>query len=286
MIYGQTQPNMLTLAQADFYAQQLLTARAQSTLCNPFPANAQINLDDAYFIARQIQAKRIEDGEQLIGRKIGFANHSLLKKYGKLAPIHGLIWTPLFSSTVRYLDHSFGVQSLTGAVQPRIAPEIIFKLGSTPSPDATLDELSDCLEWMAHGMEIVVCPFPNWEFDTADAVAAFGFHGALLIGEPHQLASTTRHHLGSILANTSVSLSCDSTLLTAGFGSDLLESPLHALWHLQQLLKIQPESTTLQAGDIISTGTWTDPQVIHPGQTWSTAFSGASLAGLSISFVD
>ncbi|MET3107742.1 2-keto-4-pentenoate hydratase [Oxalobacteraceae bacterium GrIS 2.11] len=277
---------MLTLAQADFYAGQLLNARAQAKLCEPFPVSAQVTLDDAYFIARQIQKRRIENGEQLVGRKIAFANRNLLKKYGKRAPIHGLIWTPLFSSTVRYMDHSFGAQSLVGAVQPRIAPEIIFKMASTPGPDATLDELSDCLEWMAHGIEIVVCPFPNWEFDSADAIAAFGLHGALLIGEPHQLSSTARHHLGSILANTSVSLSCDSTLLSAGFGSDLLESPLHALWHLQQLLKTQPESTTLQAGEIISTGTWTDLPAISPGQTWSTAFSGASLAGLSISFVD
>lgn len=277
---------MLSLAQADFYADQLLAVRAQAMQCDPFPVSAKISPDDAYIIARRIQAKRIKNGEQLVGRKIAFANRNLLSKYGKSAPIHGLIWTPLFSSTVRYMNSTHGVQSLKGAVQPRIAPEIIFKMAGTPKPDATLRELSDCLEWMAHGIEIVVCPFPNWKFDTADAIAAFALHGALLIGEPHPLSSTARHHLGSILANTTVSLSCDSTLLSAGFGSDLLESPLHALWHLQQLLKNQPKSTTLQAGEIICTGTWTDLPAIQPGQTWSTAFSGASLAGLAISFAD
>jgi len=275
---------MLTPTQADVYAEQLLAARAGATLCEPFPDSAAINLDDAYLIARRIQEKRIQEGERLIGRKIAFANHALLKKYGRIAPTQGMIWTPLFDSTVRFMDQNFGVQSLQGAVQPRLAPEIIFKIGSTPKPDATLDELSDCLEWMAHGLEIVVCPFPDWKFDTADAIAAFALHGALLIGEPHQLSSTARHHLGSILANTSVSLSCDSTLLSAGYGSDVTESPLHALWHLQQLLKDQPGSTTLQAGEIISTGTWTDLPFIQAGQTWSTAFSGATLAGLSIGF--
>jgi 2-keto-4-pentenoate hydratase len=277
---------MLSVAQADFYANKLLTARAESTMCEPFPVDAQISRIDAYQIARRIEAKRLAGGEQLIGRKIAFANRNLLTQYGRNEPIQGLIWSSLFSSTVRYLDTTHGVQSLRGAVQPRLAPEIIFKLHSTPDADATLDDLSDCLEWMAHGLEIVVSPFPNWEFDMADAIAAYAMHGALLIGEPHQLSSTSRHHLGSILGNTSVSLSCDSTLLSAGFGSDLLESPLHALWHLQQLLKSQPESTTLQAGEIISTGTWTNLPTILPGQTWSTAFSGASLAGLSISFVD
>ena len=275
---------MLSLTQAAIYADQILAARSKAQLCKPFPASAQVNLDDAYLIAKQIQEKRIQDGERLIGRKIAFANHALLKKYGRIAPSQGLIWTPLFDSTVRFMDQNHGVQNLKGAIQPRLAPEIIFRLGTTPKPDATLDELSDCLEWMAHGLEIMVCPFADWKFETADAVAAFAMHGALLVGEPHQLSSTARHHLGSILANTSVSLSCDSTLLSAGYGSDVTESPLHALWHLQQLLKDQPGSTTLQAGEIISTGTWTDLPFIFPGQTWSTAFSGASLAGLSIGF--
>ena len=55
---------------------------------------------------------------------------------------------------------------------------------------------------------------------------------------------------------------------------------------LQQLLKDQPDTPTLQAGEIISTGTWTDLTPVKSGQTWSSAFSGASLAGLSVSFID
>ena len=290
MIYGllhkpePLQVTMLSITQADFYAHQFMQARSDAVQCQPFTEDSQVSLDDAYLIARQIQSRRVALGEELVGRKISFANHALLKKYGRSAPDQGLIWTPLFASTIRYLDEPYGVQSLTGAVQPRLAPELVFKIGRTPSLDADVDEISDCLEWMAHAMEIVVCPFPNWEFGITDAVAAFGMHGALLVGEPHQLSSTARHNLASILANTSVSLSNDSTLLSAGYGSDIMESPLHAIWHLQQLLKKQPEATTLQAGEIISTGTWTDLPHIAPGETWSTAFSGASLAGLSISF--
>ena len=276
---------MLTPSQVTQYADDFMTARAQSTRCRPFLKAAKVSKVDAYAIAGQIQARRLAAGEVQLGRKIGFANNTLWEKYGKNEPIQGPIWTPLFDSTVRYLEVQHTVQSLQGAVQPRLAPEIIFKLATTPAPDAGLDELADSLEWMAHGLEIVVCPFPNWRFNTVDAIAAFGLHGTLLIGEPHQLASSTRHQLASVLANTTVSLSCNDSLLSAGFGSNLLESPLHALWHLQQLLTSQPETTTLQAGEIVSTGTWTDPYPIASGQTWSSAFSGASLAGLSVSFV-
>ena len=276
---------MLTPSQVSQYADYFIEARAHSRRLRVFPQMAKISMADAYAIALKIQALRLAAGEVQLGRKIGFANNTIWEKYGKNAPIQGPIWTPLFDSTVRYLDVQHTLQSLLGAVQPRLAPQIIFKLGSTPAVDATMDELADSLEWMAHGVEVVVCPFPNWQLNTVDAIAAFGMHGTLLIGEPHQLASSTRHQLGSVLANTTVSLSCDDTLVTAGFGSNLLESPLHALWHLQQLLKSQPETTTVQAGEIVSTGTWSDPCPIAAGQTWSSAFSGATLAGLSVSFV-
>ncbi len=273
---------MLTPPQADMYAQQFLASRTHALPCQPLPTS--VSATDAYQIARRIQELRLAGGEIQIGRKIGFANHALWNKYGKNAPIHELLWTPLFASTVRFMETTTGLQSLSGAMQPRLAPELIFKFASTPPADATLEQIADSLEWMAHGFEIVVSPFPDWDFNAADAIAAFGLHGALLIGEPHQLASTTRHNLGSILANTAVSLSCNSTLKSAGFGSDFVESPLHALLALQKVLHSQPDTKTLQAGEIVSTGTWTDLVPIAPGETWTSAFSGATLAGLSVGF--
>ena len=142
---------------------------------------------------------------------------------------------------------------------------------------------------MAHGFEIVSCPFANWELTIADTIAAFGLHGTLIIGEPHVLSSATRAHLAQILAGASVSLSCNTdssgSLRAAGFFNHEADSPLHALWHLHQLLKTQANFAPLAAGEIITTGTWTDAYPIEPGQTWTTAFSGVALPGLTVSFV-
>jgi 2-keto-4-pentenoate hydratase len=65
----------------------------------------------------------------------------------------------------------------------------------------------------------------------------------------------------------------------------LLDSPLHALLQLQRLLKSQPGAAPLRAGEIITTGTWTDAYPIQAGQTWITAFSGIALQGLTVGFV-
>ncbi|UMU24089.1 4-oxalocrotonate decarboxylase [Herbaspirillum seropedicae] len=276
-------------SQALRYAHQLLDARAQSKVIPRISESEPLSVEDAYEIAHNIRNIRVAQGEQPIGRKIGFVVRKNWERYGIIDDARIPTWAPMYDTTVRFAEDNHGLQSLTGAVQPRIEPEIVFKLGKTPAPNASLEELADCLEWMAHGFEIVVCPFPKWEFTVADSIAAFGLHGTLIVGEPHVLSSASRHHLPQILASASVSLSCStesaSVLRAAGFCNDEMDSPLHALWHLHQLLQKQTRFRKLQAGEIITTGTWTDACPIEPGQTWTTAFSGVTLPGLTVSFV-
>ena len=280
---------MLMSTQANRYAHQLLDARARSLLIPPLTASGGLSMDDGYDIAKRILDIRIAQGETPVGRKIGFTNRKIAAKYGVNEPIHDSIWATMFDGTVRYTEDNHGIQSLKGALQPRIEPEIVFMLGKTPAPDATIEDIADCIEWMAHGYEIDVCPFSGWKFDVVDAIAAFGMHGALILGEPRVLSAGTRRNLGQVLADASVSLSCSAqpsfTLMAAGFGSDVLGNPVNALWELHQQLQRQPQFAPLAAGEIITTGSWTDGYPVMPGQTWTSAFSGLSLAGLTLSFV-
>jgi 2-keto-4-pentenoate hydratase len=275
---------MLMSTQANRYAHQLLEARADSRLIAPLSASAPLSLEDGYDIIKSTMDIRIAQGETMAGRKIGFTNRKIWSRYGVAEPISMPIWTPVFESTIRYANDNRGLQCLRGALQPRIGPELVFRLGETPAPDATVEELAECIEWMAHAFEIVVCPFPDWKFEMADSIAAFGLHGSLIIGEPKMLSAATRRNLGEVLAHASLSLSCGDELRSAGFGSDVLGSPVHALWHLHQLLNTQKQFTPLQAGEVITTGTWTDVCPIARGETWTSAFSGVSLPGLTVSF--
>lgn len=278
-------PNMMPMPfQAEEHAYAVLEARARTQHIHPLSSQFELSIEHAYEIAKASDAIRIAEGEVRIGRKLGFTNRKLWSKYGVKVAIQEPIWTSLFDSTVRYVEENYVYQSLAGALQPRIEPEVVFKLGKTPAADATIEELADCLEWMAHSIEIVVSPFPDWKFEAADAIAALGLHGTLLIGEPRILSSASRQHLAEVLANASVSISCDGSLRSAGYGSNVLDSPLHAIWYLHSLLQKQPQFPPLQAGEIITTGTWTDAYPVESGQTWGTAFSGVPLPGLSVSF--
>ncbi|GAA4013935.1 4-oxalocrotonate decarboxylase [Actimicrobium antarcticum] len=280
---------MLMSTLSNRYAHQLLDARANSAQMPRLSVDTALTMSDGYEVAKRILDIRIAQGEQPVGRKIGFNNRKVWSKFGGQNLVDVPVWATMYDSTVRFADDNRAFQSLVGAVQPRLEPEIVFKLGKTPAKNASLTELAACIEWMAHGFEIIVCPFADWQFEPVDAVAAFGLHGSLIIGEPHILSAASRRNLAEVLTNSSVSLSLDSgegfSLRGAGFGADLLDSPVHAMMHLHKLLQTQPEFAPLTAGEIITTGTWTEAYPIAGGQTWTTAFSGVSLPGLTVGFV-
>ena len=294
---------MLMSSKWNRFAHLLLKARAKGVLLAPLSAAEDLTLDAAYEIAKCILDTRIAQGETPVGRKIGFQAPKRQSTGDSAAALSGPIsaaistpisttsstpvWAPLFDSTVHYATDNFALHSLMKAQQPCITPELVFKLRRTPDPDCTIEELADALEWIAHGFEITVSPFPDWQFEAADAVAAFGLHRALIIGEPRMLSTHTRRNLGEVLACASVSLSRSdqgsTVLCAAGFGSDAVDSPLHALWHLHQHLQQQSRFKPLQAGELISTGSWTHAQPVKRGEIWSSAFSQISLQGLNLS---
>lgn len=280
---------MLLSAQTTRYAHRLLASRANAEQIAPLSAAEKISLTDAYIIAKSICDIRIAQGELVVGHKIGFAHHNLWPTEVDTLPIEHLIFATIFDTTLRFAKDNYGIQSLRGALQPRIEPKIVFGLARAPDANATVSTISECIEWMAHGLEVVTCPYPGWKFDTVDAIAGFGLHGTLIVGERTVLSHALRRNLVTALELAGVSLSCERSgnfsLRGAGFGSSEFGSPVHALWYLHRLLKKQPRYSTLKAGEIIATGAWTDAYPIEAGQTWATAFSGISLPGLTVSFV-
>lgn len=278
---------MLMSTQASRLAHALIKARMTGTLMPLLSADRKLSVDDAYDVASSIVKIRIAQGENPVGRKIGFSNQKLWNVYGK-GSLSAPIWSTMYDSTVQYAMDNVATYNLSKSQQPRIEPQLVFKLARTPEADIDLEGLSDCLEWIAHGFEVVTSPFRHWEFEAADAIAAFGLHRSLIVGEPRMISRQSRRSLPQVLASASMSLSRSvagtSSLCAAGFGKDVQGSPLHALLALHQQLQQQPDAPKLQAGEIVSTGSWTNALPVKRGEIWSSAFSQLNLGGLTVSF--
>ena len=141
---------MLMSTQASRLAHALIKARMNGTLMPLLSADGKFSVDDAYDVALSIVKIRTAQGENPVGRKIGFSNQKLWNVYGK-GSLNTPIWSTIYDSTVHYAMDNVATHSLSKSQQPRIEPQIVFKLGRTPEADIDLEGLSDCLEWIAHG---------------------------------------------------------------------------------------------------------------------------------------
>src|SRR5215470_16636768 len=95
--------------------------------------------------------------------------------------------------------------------------------------------LMGCIDWVAHGFEIVQSIFPGWQFSAPDTVAANGLHGALLVGPRHPVDDRAAQWQRE-LPDFTIDLLCDGRLIDRGRSSNVLDGPLSALRHLVGLL--------------------------------------------------
>ena len=259
--------------------EQLLQHHDQARL---WPASARsgvpATLDAAYQQALAVRQLRLQRGEVPRGYKIGFTNRTIWPLYQVFAPIWGTVW----ALGLVWCDGE-GVIELAGTCQPRIEPEIVFGLRATPAPDASLAQLFEAIEWLAPGFEVVQTHCPDWQFTASETVADSALHARLLVGPrvPVRSLAADASALNLLLAQAQAELHKNGQAVAQGQGAHVLDSPLLALHHFLTELRQCPGATDLQAGDVVTTGTWTDAFAIAPGEHWSVQFS-KPLPGLSV----
>jgi 2-keto-4-pentenoate hydratase len=239
---------------------------------------AGLTLDEADRVAAALDRKRRARGGRRLGRKIGFTNRTIWEQYNVYAPNWGFV----YDSTVHDLNGT-STLPLAGLPEPRIEPEIVFGLGRAPAADMDETALLSCIEWVAHGFEIVQSIFPQWRFSAADTVAANALHGALLIGTRHAIESRAADWRKA-LATFEIDLLCDGRVIDHGHAANVLDGPLSALRHLVGLLAHDGVNPPLAAGEIVTTGTLTRAMPVQAGETWSTALHGIALDGIRLTF--
>jgi 2-oxo-3-hexenedioate decarboxylase len=261
-------------------ATRLIAAYDGATTLAPISAgNSQFDVPTAYAVLAEIERRRVAQGWRPAGRKIGFTNTTIWDRYG----VHQPMWAHTFAHTVHFAPNGEATLPLAGFVQPRIEPEVVFKLKAAPSDD-TPEALARAIEWIAPGFEIVQSHFPSWKFTAADCTAAFGLHGALVVGPPIALDEGNRARIVAALPTFALALRRGDTLVDKGVGANVLGSPLAALGHLVRVLGSQPQAPALTAGEVITTGTITDAWPVVAGETWTSDYGALGLSGLKLTF--
>lgn len=229
-------------------------------------ADPGFDLARAYAVQARLTEAR---ADRVVGMKTGFTNRRIWDEYGVHAPIHG----PVFAGTWRA-----GPLAVADFLEPRIEPEIVLRLATSPEPDMDMPALMACVGAVARGFEIVDSPFPGWRFRAADTVAARALHAALVTGD---FVSATPELLAG-LAQVQATLLCDGAEMDRGHAETILGGgPMAALADLVR----QRGADRLPAGWIVSTGTLTRALPVAAGQSWTTELTAVNLPPLTLAFV-
>ena len=246
--------------------------RVDARTVEPFTDQVpSLDLATAYEVAARASAlRRSATRARPVGRKIGFTNRTIWERYG----VHEPIWGWMYDDTVVLADAAVTEVDLSRLVQPRIEPEIVFRLARAVTAGMTADELAGAVEWVAFGYEVVHCHYPGWRFRIADTVIDAGLHGASRVGARRAPWPA----MAAELASFTLRLGRDGEPIDAGRGANVLGSPLHALAHLLDVLG----DAGLTAGEIVTTGTITDAAPVRAGETYSVEIDGLAVPPLTL----
>ena len=261
-------------------AQELMAAYAdRRTIAAPSARDAGFDLTTAYVVEAELARLRRASGRTTVGLKVGFAN----KAMWRVLKLDTLTWAHMYDDTIHHAESGAASLPVGRMYSPKIEPEIVFKL-KTPLAPGDLDPAAvlEAVEWLALGFEIIDCVFPDWKFQPADFVASFGFHAALVVGQPRSVDAAMIPALVEELPRFKVRLLKNGELADEGSGKNSLRSPALCLGELAAALGRQPGAEPLAAGELISTGTLTTAQPIAAAETWSATVEGLDLSALTL----
>jgi 2-keto-4-pentenoate hydratase len=231
--------------QARRLADALLQAEDSRTPCEPLRHQAErlgwpTTLDNAYAVQRVNEARRVQGGDRVVGRKIGLTAVSVQKQLGVDQPDYGALW--------RSTAWGDGAEiPLARFIKPKVEAEVAIVLEhDVTAADATLADLLRATAYALPALEIVDSRIAGWDiklFDTiADNASAAGFVLGADPRRPDQLN----------LRSARMSLAQDGNVASQGHGSECMGHPLNAaVWLARQLAAL---GSPLRAGDIVLTG--------------------------------
>jgi 2-oxo-3-hexenedioate decarboxylase len=262
-------------------AGDVLSVLDTGALCEPVGSNLPgFSVGDAYAVLAAIGRRRIDSGWRRAGRKIGLTNRTMWEAYG----VDRAFWADVWDRTIVSASGGAASVALEAFAQPRIEPEVVFRLrGPVPVTDDPVAVLA-AVEWMAPAFEVVRCPFPGWRFGIADCIAAVGFHGALVVGTRVPIDDVNRDTVAATLPAFEATLWHNGELVDSGVGANVLDSPALALGHLARVISEQPGAPDLAAGELVTTGTITNAHPVQADERWRADYGVLGLEPFTLTF--
>lgn len=222
-------------------AKALYQARRNRVPIAPFTdADPDLGMADGYAVQQQLVRMLLEDGERIVGYKVGLTSKPMQKMIGVESPDYG----PMFAST---LYASGADVPMRPFIQPKIEAEIVFVLGEAlAGPGVSVADASRAVSGVAAAMEIVDSRIADWRIKLADTVADLASNGAAAISSRIvPLGALDTRLIGMMLTR-------NGELIDTAAGAAALGDPLAVVAWLANTLGLH--GIALEPGHLVMTG--------------------------------
>ena len=229
-----------------------------------------ITIEDAYQISRRMVARRLEDGERIIGKKIGVTSKAVQDMLDVHQPDFGFLTDRMVYGTADELPIS------TELIQPRAEGEIAFVLKhGLEGPGVSSADVMRATEGVMPCFEIVDSRVRDWKINIQDTVADNASCGLIVLGDalvdPHDVDLST---CGMVVER-------NGELAATGAGAAALGSPVNCVaWLANTLGRFE---IPLRAGEVILSGSLVPLLPIEAGDSMTLSVGGIGTA--SVRFV-
>ena len=244
--------------------------RGQYTISPLTDRYPDITIDDAYLISLRLLARRQEQGENIIGKKIGVTSKAVQDMLGVYQPDFGFL-----TDTMEVANGSV-INVAKEMIQPRAEAEIAFILKKPlKGPGVTENDVLEATASIAPCFEIVDSRIKDWQINIQDTIADNASCGLFVLGDARSEVA------GHDLKKLTISVTKNDKFLCRGEGSAVQGDPLTAVaWVANTLGEY---GIAFDSGDIILSGSLVPLEPINAGDVFSLELSSVGSASISFS---
>ncbi len=232
-------------------------------------AHPDMTIEDAYHVQQRMIARRLEQGDRVIGKKIGVTSKAVMNMLGVHQPDFGY----LLDSMVFNEGESVDMDTL---IQPKAEGEIAFLLKKDlQGPGVTAADVLAATEGVMACFEIVDSRIQDWKIKIQDTVADNASCGVFVLGD--QLVDIADLDL----ALAGMVLEKNGEIVVTGAGAATMAHPVNAMVWLANMLGSL--GIALKAGDIVLSGAMGAMVPVARGD--NLRMTNGGIGGCSVRFV-
>ena len=254
----------------DSLGDELYTALRTQQVVEPLSnRHPDITIEQAYAIQQRMLLRRQQDGERIVGKKIGVTSAAVMNMLGVHQPDFGWLTDAMIVNQGESID-------ISTLIQPKAEGEIAFLLKrDLMGPGVGVADVLAATECVMPCFEIVDSRIRDWKIKIQDTVADNASCGVFVLGDrlvdPREVDLTT---CGMVLEK-------NGEIVATGAGAAAMGHPANAVAWLANTLGAH--GIALEAGEVVLSGSLGIMVPVKAGDNLRVTMGG--IGGCSVRFV-